>query len=116
MTVAAARGKVEILVVEENPGFGRLAGRFAFLRHLLDEAIDGGRGTVDRLVELTIDFQRTVEANSAERDTALLILRSNGRRYGTVLALGEGDGGKEKGEARENRRPETQPETVGHRR
>ena len=56
MGIEAARGDVDVLVVEENPGLRPLGGKHAFTRLLLDEV--GGRlkARVDCLVQLPIDF------------------------------------------------------------
>ncbi len=66
MAVPAARGDVEVGLVEEDPRFGLLGGRHALTRLLLEEVGERRHLGVDAVVELTVEAPRPVEADGTD--------------------------------------------------
>ena len=74
LAVEHARGEVEVVVVEEDPGLVfSVAGAPSF-GTCCTKSLDRQRRLVDRLVELAVDLERAVETNRTDGDAPLLIL------------------------------------------
>ena len=71
---------VDRLVVEEDPGVGRLRGRGPLVGRLLDEIAERLDGGVDRLVEHAVQLQGRVEADGAHRRPPVGVAGDGGRR------------------------------------
>ena len=72
--------RVDRLVVEEDPGVGRLRGRGPFVGRLLNEAPERLDAGVDRLVEHAVQPQGRIEADGAHRRPAGGVAGDGGRR------------------------------------
>ena len=108
--VQTADTDVDVVVVEQHPGFGPLGGERALVRRLLDEVGQGWHVVVDALVEEAIEPEGRRQPHGANRCATRGISRDDGRRHRGWWAVdchdwpdkpggrGPHDGGRRRGE------------------
>ena len=77
--VVAACRDIDVLVVEQHPGFRPLAARLTFIRQLLDEVGDEPDVLEHRLVKLPVKADRLVHAGGPHRRAAVRVARHHRR-------------------------------------
>jgi len=80
-----AGADVDVLVVEEHPQLGLVAGWTALGRLLLDEAAGGWHRRVERLVEAAVERHGRSQPRGAEHRVALCVARDRLGRSGRIL-------------------------------
>ena len=68
-----ARRHVDVVVIEEDPGVGALAGKGTFLGQLLDETGDGRHGSIHGLVEPAVQLDSLDQACRTNRGITLIV-------------------------------------------
>ena len=94
MGLPQARADVDVLVIEEHPDVGLVAGRATLGRFLLQEAARGGNRLVERLVEPAVEGERRGQARGAQHRMSLRVARDHLGRDRRILRRRRSDESK----------------------